>query len=46
MSTDLISLALGCVALGLVTAWLVAQVRPAHRPPVLSEVIDPLRTLH
>lgn len=46
MITDLISLALGCVSLGLVTAWLVAQVRPAHAPAVLSEIIDPLRTLH
>ncbi len=46
MITDLLSLALGCVSLGLVSAWLVAQARPVKAPSVLSSTIDPLRTLH
>jgi len=46
MITDVLSLALGCASLGVLSAWLVGQLAPARAPSLLSDVIDPLRTLH
>lgn len=46
MSSDVLSLALGCSSLGLLSAWLVAQFSVPEAPSLLTPYIDPLRTLH